>query len=273
MPHEDDVRIQAFRFQNRSSEIAGRGRRRRLLVSGPLCSLAAASSAGGGVTSARDSQQRPTRELSRRSKRREGPETRGAGELARGEGPLVEVRVRTNAHTSAWRSGWRRGGGRERESARVRGRERGRNKYEGRTRSARRGRVGERCAREKRQGWGGEAGRRRGRLARERRVTHSLRVTYTNRRTSRAGRQLATCSLLCSHTRARINLSVSCHVQCSHSLSPAAHRHSRPSCCRRLRATPRPRPRFTLHRPAPARTSLHTYLAPYLTNKSAVKDA
>lgn len=76
------------------------------------------------------------------------------------------------------------------------------------------------------------------RLARERRVTHSLRVTYTNRRTSRAGRQLATCSLLCSHTRARINLSVSCHVQRSHSLSPAAHRHSRPSCCRRLRAPP-----------------------------------
>lgn len=78
----------------------------------------------------------------------------------------------------------------------------------------------------------------RGRLARERRVTHSLRVTYTNRRTSRAGRQLATCSLLCSHTRARINLSVSCHVQRSHSLSPAAHRHSRPTCCRRLRANP-----------------------------------
>lgn len=36
--------------------------------------------------------------------------------------------------------------------------------------------------------------------------------------------ELATCSLLCSHTRARINLSVSCHVQRSHSLSPAAHR-------------------------------------------------
>lgn len=85
----------------------------------------------------------------------------------------------------------------------------------------------------------------------ERRVTHSLRVTYTNRRTSRAGRQLATCSLLCSHTRARINLSVSCHVQRSHSLSPAAYRHSRPSCCRRLRG--------------------RTLLAPYLINKSAVR--
>lgn len=88
----------------------------------------------------------------------------------------------------------------------------------------------------------------------ERRVTHSLRVTYTNRRTSRAGRQLATCSLLCSHTRARINLSVSCHVQRSHSLSPAAYRHSRPSCCRRLRAQ-----------------SLLAHPPPYLINKSTVR--
>ncbi|KAH0567595.1 hypothetical protein KQX54_010958 [Cotesia glomerata] len=56
---------------------------------------------------------------------------------------------------------------------------------------------------------------------REQNVTHLLRVTYTNRRTSRAGSQLATCSLLCSHTRVRINLSVSCHVQSSHSMSLA----------------------------------------------------
>lgn len=67
------------------------------------------------------------------------------------------------------------------------------------------------------------------------RVAHSLCVTYTNRHTSRAGRQLATCSLLCSHTRARINLSVSCHVQRSHSLSPAAltqrQSHTLPTDC------------------------------------------
>lgn len=139
------------------------------------------------MTSARDSQQRPTRE----------PAAAGG---VRGEDRARRSPAFVCSYVRAYGKCSRR-----REGRRVRD-----------------GSVGE--------------GRARGRLARERCVTHSLRVTYTNRRTSRAGRQLATCSLLCSHTRARINLSVSCHVQCSHSMSPAAHRHSRSSCCRRLRA-------------------------------------
>ena len=64
-------------------------------------------------------------------------------------------------------------------------------------------------------------------------LIRSVSLTQTDVHHEQAGRQagrqaaeaeLATCSLLCSHTRARINLSVSCHVQRSHSLSPAAHR-------------------------------------------------
>jgi len=160
------------------------------------------------VTSARDSQQRPdatTTDAAEENVRERERERGGEG------GSSSKLRASALRRTEGV-------GRRERE--REEGRKEGRKDGEEEKRSEEHP-----CARAR---WR--------RLAGERRVTHSLRVTYTNRRTSRAGRQLATCSLLCSHTRARINLSVSCHVQRSHSLSPAAHRHSRPSCRRRLRA-------------------------------------